>query len=116
MGWIVLAEVPDRQVVVGAVTKPWQPNVTFRGIPPDAFASFAESGFVKIVWTLRADPEGANASIFRTETRAIATDSSARALFRRYWSSLSPGIILIRWLALRPVKSEAERRANVISR
>jgi len=107
MGWVVLAEVPDRQVVVGVVTKPWEPNVTFHRVPPQTLVAFAEPGFVKIAWTL-----GLDASIFRTETRAIATDSSARALFRRYWSYLSPRITLIRWLALRPLKTEAERRAN----
>ena len=68
--------------------------------------------YVKIVWTLRADAIGADASIFRTETRAIATDATARAKFRRYWSFLSPGIILIRWASLSPLKAEAERRAR----
>jgi hypothetical protein len=116
MGWVLLAEVPDRQVVVGAVTKPWEPNVTFHGVPPDAFAAFAKPGYVKIAWTLRADPDGPDASMFRSETRAISTDSSARTLFRRYWSYLSPGIILIRWLALRPVKVEAECRARAVTR
>jgi hypothetical protein len=116
MGWLVLAELPDRQVVVGAVTKPWEPNVTFRGIPPETFAAFDEPGYVKIVWTIRAHPDGPHASIFRTETRAVATDSAARAQFRRYWSYVSPGIILIRWLALRPVKMEAERRARAMPR
>jgi hypothetical protein len=83
IGWVVLAEVPDRQVVVGAVTKRWEPKFTFRGISRDAFASFTEPGFVKIAWTIRADPEGPIASICRTETRAIATDPLARAQFRR---------------------------------
>ena len=68
---------------------------------------------MKIAWTLRADPLGANESVFRTETRAIATDAAARAKFRRYWSFLSPGIALIRLMSLRPVKSEAERRARM---
>jgi hypothetical protein len=98
-------------VVVGAVTRPWEPNVTFRPIPPDEFAAFAEPGYVKIVWTLRADPVDAYRSIFRTETRVIATDAVARTKFRRYWSFLSPGIILIRRLSLRPLKADAERRA-----
>jgi hypothetical protein len=44
----VLADVPEREVVVGAVTKPWEANVTFRALPPDQFAGFAEPGFVKI--------------------------------------------------------------------
>ena len=113
LGWGVLAEAPEREVVVGAVTKPWEANVTFRALPPDQFAAFSEPGYVKIVWTLRADPITATESLFRTETRAIATDATARAKFRQYWSILSPGIIVIRWAVLGPVKSEAERRARV---
>ena len=56
LGWGVLAESPGREIVVGAVTKPWEPNVTFRSLAPDDFAAFAEPGYVKIAWTLRADP------------------------------------------------------------
>jgi hypothetical protein len=97
---------------VGAVTKPWEANVIFRALPPDQFASFDEPGYVKIVWTIRADPINEAESVFRTETRAIATDPSAQTRFRRYWSFLSPGIIVIRWAVLAPVKKEAERRAG----
>ena len=61
LGWIVLAEAPGREIVVGAVTKPWEPNVTFRGVPPDDFTEFNEPDYVKIVWTLRADPIGQRA-------------------------------------------------------
>lgn len=112
MGWGVLAEAPGREVVMGAVTQPWQANVTFRALQPDEFAAFNEPGYVKIAWTLRSDPIGPTQSIFRTETRAIATDAVARTKFRRYWSLLSPGIIAIRWMMLTPVKADAERRAR----
>jgi hypothetical protein len=114
LGWGVLANVAGREIVVGAVTKPWEANVTFRALPPDQFAAFDEPGYVKIAWTIRAEPIGATESVFRTETRAIATDSNARRRFRRYWSALSPGIIVIRWAILGPVKKEAERRAQPI--
>ena len=111
MGWGVLAEVPGREIVVGAVTKPWEPNVVFHALPPEQFASFNEPGFVKIAWTLRADPVDAGSSVFRTETRTMTTDRVARAKFRRYWSFVSPGVVLIRRLSLSPLKREAERRA-----
>lgn len=111
LGWGILAERPDREIVVGAVTKPWEAEVVFRALPPDDFAGFAEPGYVKIAWTLRADPIGADASIFRTETRAVATDAAARARFRTYWALLSPGIVLIRQLSLAPVRARAERRS-----
>ncbi len=112
LGWVVLEDVPDREVVVGAVTRPWESKPAFRSIAPDAFAAFAEPDYVKIAWSLRADPVTESDSIFRTETRALATDQQARRKFRRYFSMVSPGIALIRWLTLGPVKAAAERRAR----
>jgi hypothetical protein len=114
LGWGVLAERPGREIVVGAITKPWEANVTFRALPVDQFAAYNEPGNVKIIWTLRADPVGEGGSIFRTETRAVATDAAARARFRKYWAFASPGISAIRWLSLRPLKQDAERRAREV--
>jgi hypothetical protein len=113
LGWGVLAEHPGREVVVGAVTKPWQANVVFEALRPDTFEPFDQPGYVKIAWTLRADPLGEHWSMFRTETRAVATDVEARRRFRLYWSLASPGIGLIRWLSLRPLKMAAEERVTV---
>jgi hypothetical protein len=110
LGWRVLAERPDREVVVGAVTQPWKADVRFRGVDPDAFAAFAEPGYAKIAWTLEAWPLGPAASCFRTQTRVTTTDAGSRARFRRYWAVLSPGILLIRRQSLGLVKREAERR------
>jgi hypothetical protein len=104
--------VPERGLkpVVGAVTKPWEANPVFRSLPPDEFTCFNEPGYVKIAWTLRADSIGREESIFRTETRAVATDEDSRRKFRRYWAFLSPGIILIRKAMLPAMKREAECR------
>jgi hypothetical protein len=115
IGWGVLAEIPGREIVMGAVTRPWMADVVFRPLPPDQFAAFAEPDYVKIAWTLRADPIGAGASIFRTETRVVTTHRAARAKFRRYWAFASPGIILIRWASLGPLKAEAERRSRAVN-
>lgn len=112
LGWGVLAEVPGREIVMGSVTQAWMANVVFRALPPDEFAAFHEPGYVKIVWTLRADPIGAAESVFRTETRAATTDPTARAKFRWYWSKVSPGVWLIRRMSLGPLKREAEHRAR----
>jgi hypothetical protein len=112
LGWGVLADAPGREIVMGAVTKPWEANVRFRALRPDEFRSFSQPGFVKIAWTLRADPVDAGTSVFRTETRACATDATARVRFRRYWAFASPGIALIRRLSLAPLKRDAERRAR----
>jgi hypothetical protein len=113
LGWVVLADVPGHEIILGAVTRPWEANVVFRGVPPEHFAAFDEPEYVKIVWTLRADAVGPFSSIARSETRAVATDASARRKFRRYWSRFSAGIVLIRELSMRLVKKEAERRTQL---
>lgn len=112
LGWAVLAEIPDREIVVGAVTQPWKANVIFRAVPAEKFAAFAEPDYVKIVWNLRADPIGPRTSIFRTETRAVGTDTAARAKFRAYWAFFSPGMKLIRWASLGPLANDAARRTS----
>jgi hypothetical protein len=112
LGWGVLAEVPGREIVMGAVTQPWVANVEFRVCAPEEFASFQDPGYVKIAWTLRADPLTATTCTFRTETRALACGPEARSKFRAYWAFLSPGIVLIRLAMLRPLRREAERRTR----
>lgn len=112
LGWGRLAEIPGRQIVMGASTQPWMADVVFRALPPEEFAAFSEPEYVKIAWTLRADPVTAESCVFRTETRVIACGAPAREPFRKYWALLSPGIILIRLALLGPVKREAEARAR----
>ena len=40
LGWSVLAEAPDREIVMGTATQPWNPNVVFRPLTPDQFVAF----------------------------------------------------------------------------
>jgi hypothetical protein len=112
LGFGVLAEIPDREIVVGTYTQPWHQQVTFHPLPPEQFAAFAEPGYVKIVYTLAAEPLGPHRSRFVTRTRVATTDPQSRRRFRRYWAPMSAGIILIRYLSLPMVKREAERRAR----
>jgi hypothetical protein len=111
LGWRRLAEEPGRELVFGAVTRPWEANVVFRGMAPEEFRTFNESDYAKIVWSLQVEPAGER-SVFSSETRVATTDAAARRKFRRYWSLMSPGILLIRRESLRLVRREAERRAN----
>jgi hypothetical protein len=110
IGWGVLADRPD-YYASGAVTRPWQGEVEFRGLPPEEFSVFAEPGYAKIVWTLEADDDRNGGAILRTRTLVATTDAEARRRFRLYWAIFSPGILLIRHAALRLVRREAEREA-----
>ena len=111
IGWVILAERPGREVVVGAATVPWHANPVFRSIAAGEFEAFREPGYVKIAWSLRVDPIDASHCTFHTETRVSTTEPQARERFRRYWSFVAPGVELIRLAMLKPLKREAERRA-----
>jgi hypothetical protein len=112
LGWGVLRDEPGRVLVMGAATRPWQKNVTFRAIAPEAFRTFAEPNLVKIVWTLEVDRLGPKLTRLRTETRAQATDAHARRRFTLYWVVFCVGIHFIRWNMLRAVRRDAERGAT----
>lgn len=110
MGWGRLGERPGRELVMGAVTRPWEADVTFRAIEPDRFAEFAEPDLVKTAWTLEAEPTGAARTRLRTQTRALATDDEARRKLRCSWRLVAAGVVLVRWLALGAIRRESERR------
>jgi len=55
LGWGVLAEVPGREIVMGAVTQPWMANVVFRALPPPSSRLLTNQS-TPDRWTLRADP------------------------------------------------------------
>ena len=112
IGWVVLAERPGREIVFGSVTQPWQAAPVFRPIPAGEYLAFAEPGYVKIVWTLRADPIDDARSTFHTETRVCTTDAAAPGRFRNYWSFVAPGVEVIRMAMLRPLKRAAEGRVR----
>jgi hypothetical protein len=111
LGWGVLTNernVHARVLVMGAAARPWQRNVTFQAIAPNAFAAFREPDLVKIVWTLEAEPLGPALTRFRTETRAEATDRHARRRFAWYWLAFSVGIHFIRWNMVHALRRECE--------
>lgn len=115
IGWVVLSEKAGREIVLGCVTQPWLANPVFRSVPAAEYLAFAEPGYVKIAWTLRADPIDDRHALFQTETRVATTDAEARERFRSYWSFVAPGVELIRMAMLRPLKRAAEARAKVLA-
>jgi len=110
LGWSKLAYTPGREVVMGSVTQPWIADVKFHSIAPELIAAFREPGFVKIVWTLEAEPRGPSLTRLSTETRVQPTDKDAAEKFEAYWRKFKIGIKLIRRLGLAAVKKAAERR------
>lgn len=108
LGWGELARRPGRELVMGAAAQPWKADVKFITVPAEAFLTYAEPEQVKIVWTLEAVPIEPTLTLFRTETRVLATDAAAREKFLRYWRFARIGIQMIRWLQLPALRKAAE--------
>jgi len=110
LGWIRLAHIPGRELIMGAVARPWVGDLEFKSMGAAEFAGFAEPGFVKVVWTLETETLENRTTLFRTQTRVLATDVNARKRFLIYWLFAGHLIGLIRRLGIRAVRREAERR------
>lgn len=108
VGWIVLAEAPGSQLVLGQVGHPWRGIAVSTEAPttPEQFASFEEPGFARIATSIRVDPYGPRSSILTVETRVALTDETSRRRFRHYWLVIGPFSTLIRRMVLRLLAKE----------
>jgi hypothetical protein len=110
--FLVLAEEPDREIVLGtlvAAPRGWRP----RGKPtPDGFRAFFVTtnhpGFAPAAMNFRIEEAGPAACMLTTETRVYATDASTRRRFALYWRVIYPGSALIRRMWLRAIARRAE--------
>jgi hypothetical protein len=110
-GFVVLAEEPGRELVLGIVGKFWRPGSGVRRIEPNEFTAFDEPGYSKAVWNFLVTDRGAGGSTVVTETRVASTDADARRNFGWYWRLIGPFSALIRRIVLGQIKREAERAA-----
>jgi len=109
-GFLLLAEVPDRELVVGRIGQFWDlwggktPALITTG---EQFRAFGLPGFAKaaVNFIVMGDRNGIKVS---TETRVYACDPTARRKFGVYWRLIHPGSALIRRMMLRAVKRRVE--------
>jgi hypothetical protein len=109
--FIELAEVPQREVVLGIAGRFWRPDGGIvRGLTAAEFADFHREGYAKAVWSFSLAPADGGTRL-RTETRVQTFGRSATLKFRAYWLFVSPFSGVIRKAMLREVKRVAERPA-----
>ncbi len=111
-GFVLLAEVPDRELVLGLVGRFWSLSGELQTINANNFRSFDRKGYAKAVWNFSLEPCGENATRLATETRVICLDAASRRSFKFYWSFVKPFSGLVRKEALRSIKQAAEQTSN----
>jgi hypothetical protein len=113
MGFVMLAERPGEQVVLGVVGRPWRPrgDGLERLADAEAFRRYDRPGSVRCAWDFVLAPDGPGSTRLSTETRIAGTDADGLRTFRRYWRVVYPGSALIRIDMLRAVAKRAEGAA-----
>lgn len=110
-GWMLLGEQPGRQLVYGAVTKPWKGTggSPDHAVAAEDFAGFAEPGFAKLAESTWVCPYGTRAAVLTMESRVQLTDDDSRRRFARYWFAAGPFIRLMRPTVMRALERELGR-------
>jgi hypothetical protein len=107
MGFVVLEERPNEEIILGLIGQFWKPKGNIVRVDPREFETFHRAGFAKATWNFLLKPEGQGARL-STETRIYCTDEKARKKFRWYWFFIRPFSGIIRMEILKLIKKKVE--------
>lgn len=107
-GFVVLAETPGRELVLGAAGRFWGATGTLCRIDPAGFSTFAAPGAAQAAWNFAVRPLVGERTMLTTETRVRCVDADSRWRFRLYWLFIRPFSGVIRLVMLRAIKRAAE--------
>jgi len=107
-GFILLAEEPPSEIVLGAIGRFWTAIPRFEQVPVEQFKSFDREGFVKVAANFAIEQVSPQTCRLSTESRVHCLDAGSRRRFRLYWMLIRPFSGLIRLELLRTVKRAAE--------
>ena len=111
-GFVLLAEEPEQEFVLGLVGRFWVRSPHIISVPATSFIDFSRPGLAKAVMNLAFFPGEAGTVRLATETRVFCPDEATRRSFRRYWRLIGPFSGLIRKEWLRLIKKQAESLAE----
>jgi hypothetical protein len=108
LGFAVLADEPGGALVSGLALRysPFERHV--ERLEADAFAGFAEPGYVKVVVAFSLSPQAGGDTLLSGEVRVRATDDDTRSTLRTTWFAVGPGLRLLVRRLLDVAKAEAE--------
>ena len=117
MGSGVLAQDPDRELVIGTIGKLHQLRdqamVPFKS--PEEFMAFSDPAYQKLAISIRVEPGvllGEYTLVLEHRTHALSEE--AQNQFARYWLAIKPGGAFMSKLLLNAVKNRAEQGASPV--
>jgi hypothetical protein len=107
-GFVILAEVPNEEIVIGVAGQFWRPDGgRCLELTPDDFVGFSLPGHAKAAWNFKLRAESPQSTTLSTETR-IKCFGNALWKFRVYWGLVGPFSGLMRRAILKQMKAKAE--------
>lgn len=108
-GFVRLADVPGRELVLGTIGRFWQASGgVYRVASAQEFIDADPPGYAKAAINFFIYERNGLTKL-RTETRILIPDPRARHTFSMYWLVVQPGSALIRRIWLGAVKIRAEK-------
>ena len=111
-GFILLADEPEREIVLGLIGRFWVRSPRIQSVPAEAFIGFNQPGLAKAAMNLAFIQKEDGIVRLTTETRVFCLGADSRRSFRRYWFLIGPFSGLIRREWLRLIKRRAEKQAE----
>ena len=108
VGFIRLADQPEREFVVGIIGRFWKGSGDLKKANPQEYRAFEQPGYNKAVWHFSVEPVDGQRCRVATETRVISYGRPAKLFFRIYWQLIAPFSGLIRREMLRMIEREME--------
>jgi len=109
-GSLILAEDPDRELVLGIVGQFWKPagGAPARIESPEDFLALDRPDYLKATFNFSLQEEAPGWWRLTTETRVLAPDRATLNRFAAYWRLIYPGSSLLRTTLLEAIKRKAE--------
>jgi hypothetical protein len=106
--FVLLEEVPDSEIIIGLIGKPWTPTGHLQKFQPHEFIPFNDKGYIKASWSFELVSISPTQTEVKTETRIACPTPLVRRRFGIYWFFIKPFSGIIRKAMLKAIKSELE--------
>ena len=107
-GFLLLAEDPPREVVLGLVGAFWRLRGGVVRADAGTFGNPPPAGTARAAWNFHIAELGGSECLLSTETRVQGADDASRRRFKLYWTIVGAGSGLIRVRMLRSIRRVAE--------
>lgn len=112
VGFLLLDEIPDVEIVLGLVGKFWTLRAQILKLDASQYAEFNQRGYAKLAWNFAIQEYAAGTVRLSTETRIACIDNHSKSRFKLYWFLIGRFSGLTRREMLRGVKRMVELKQD----